>query len=112
MADRRDRMDRTERRRAIEHAEKAMRLDPAAEDFYAYAAGDALVEMGRYQEAYQIFRDAKLSEALVPENSITLRPLAALMDWNPRDCSHVVIFCRSSSETPNCSPNCWGVSHL
>jgi adenylate cyclase len=32
-------------------AEKAMRLDPAEQDFFAYSAGLAYGEMGRYQEA-------------------------------------------------------------
>jgi hypothetical protein len=33
-----------------------MRLDPGAEDFYAYAAGDALVGMGRYEEGVTVLR--------------------------------------------------------
>jgi adenylate cyclase len=36
---------------ALRAAEKAMRLDPSAADYYAYCAGDAYVQMGRYQEA-------------------------------------------------------------
>jgi adenylate cyclase len=36
---------------ALRAAEKAMRLDPAGRDYYAYAAGTAYNEMGRYQEA-------------------------------------------------------------
>jgi adenylate cyclase len=38
---------------ALRAAEKAMRLDPAGHDFYAYAAGNAYNQLGRYQEAAQ-----------------------------------------------------------
>jgi tetratricopeptide (TPR) repeat protein len=36
---------------AVNTIEKAIRLDPAGEAFYAYFIGDAYVQMGRYQEA-------------------------------------------------------------
>jgi tetratricopeptide (TPR) repeat protein len=35
--------------------EKAIRLDPAQRDFYAYDMGLAYLEMGRYQEATTVF---------------------------------------------------------
>jgi adenylate cyclase len=41
---------------ALRAAEKAMRLDPASEDFYAYAVGDALVESGRYEEGVTVLK--------------------------------------------------------
>lgn len=37
-------------------AEKAMRLDPARQDWYAYAVGAAYVQMGRYQDAITAFK--------------------------------------------------------
>jgi adenylate cyclase len=40
---------------AIRAAEKAIRLDPAHRDFYAYDIGLAYLEMGRYQEAIPIY---------------------------------------------------------
>jgi adenylate cyclase len=39
---------------ALHAAQKAMRLDPANQDLYAYAVGNAYNQMGRYQEAIQV----------------------------------------------------------
>jgi adenylate cyclase len=52
---------------AVRAAEKAMRIDPLAGDFYAYALGDALVEMGRYQEAVIVL---KRHLAVYPDNLV------------------------------------------
>jgi adenylate cyclase len=41
---------------ALRAAERAMRLDPAAADYYAYCAGDAYIQMGRYQEAIPVLK--------------------------------------------------------
>ena len=41
---------------ALRAAEKAMRPDPAGQDFYAYAAGNAYNQLGRYQEAVQVLK--------------------------------------------------------
>jgi adenylate cyclase len=40
---------------AVHAVEKAIRLDPAQRDFYAYDIGLAYLEMGRYQEAITVF---------------------------------------------------------
>jgi predicted Zn-dependent protease len=36
--------------------EKAMRLNPVRQDFYAYAMGNSYVQMGRYQEAISVLK--------------------------------------------------------
>jgi adenylate cyclase len=41
---------------ALRTSEKAMRLDPARQDFYAYSAGIAYNEMGHFQEAIPLFK--------------------------------------------------------
>ena len=41
---------------ALRAADKAMRLDPARQDFHAYLAGIAYNEMGRYQEAIPLLK--------------------------------------------------------
>jgi adenylate cyclase len=41
---------------ALRAAQRAMRLDPASRDFYAYAAGNAYSSMGRYQDAVKHFK--------------------------------------------------------
>jgi adenylate cyclase len=41
---------------ALRAAEKAIRLDPAAQDFYAYAVGDAYVELGRYDKGVVLLK--------------------------------------------------------
>ena len=41
---------------ALRAAEKAMRLDPAGQDLYAFEAGVAYCEMGRFQEAVPLLK--------------------------------------------------------
>jgi adenylate cyclase len=41
---------------ALRAAEQAIRLDPAGQDFYAYAVGNADNQMGRYQEAVSFLK--------------------------------------------------------
>jgi len=41
---------------ALRAAQKSMRLDPAAADFYAYGAGIAYYQMGRYQDAVLLLK--------------------------------------------------------
>lgn len=41
---------------AFSGTQKAMRLDPAKQDFYAYSAGIAYYGMGRYQEAVNVLK--------------------------------------------------------
>ncbi len=41
---------------ALRAARRAMRLDPASHDFYAYAAGNAYSSMGRYEDAAEQFK--------------------------------------------------------
>jgi adenylate cyclase len=41
---------------ALRAAEKAMRLDPARQDFYGYAVGNAYIGMERNQEAIQVLK--------------------------------------------------------
>ncbi len=43
---------------ALRAAEKAMRLDPARQDFYASSAGVIYNEMGRYQDAVPLLKEA------------------------------------------------------
>ncbi len=59
---------------ALRAAEKAMRLDPAARDLYAYAAGDAYARMGRYQEAVPLLQQnlAAYPNNLVAHLAITV----------------------------------------
>jgi adenylate cyclase len=52
---------------ALRAAERATRLDPAAEDFYAYGVGDALVEMGRYEDGITVL---KRHLAAYPDNLV------------------------------------------
>jgi adenylate cyclase len=41
---------------ALRAAEKAMRLDPNSADAYAYAAGNAYIQLGRYEAAVEILK--------------------------------------------------------
>jgi tetratricopeptide (TPR) repeat protein len=41
---------------ALRAAEKAMRLDPAGQDYYAYAVANAYNQMGRFQEAIAVLK--------------------------------------------------------
>jgi adenylate cyclase len=41
---------------ALRAGEKAMRLDPAVADFYAYCTGSAYAEMGHYEEAIPLLQ--------------------------------------------------------
>ena len=52
---------------ALRTAEKAMRLDPAASDSHAYTLGDALIQMGRYEEGIPIL---KQHLAVYPDNLV------------------------------------------
>jgi len=52
---------------ALRAADKAMRLDPARQDFYAASAGVAYNEMGRYQEAVPLL---KQNLAAYPNNLV------------------------------------------
>jgi tetratricopeptide (TPR) repeat protein len=52
---------------ALSAAEKAVRLDPAAQDFYLYAVGDAYVELGRYDEGVGLL---KRHVAVYPNNLV------------------------------------------
>jgi adenylate cyclase len=55
-------------------AEKAMRLDPAGEDFYAHSVGMAYDQMGRYQEAVSFLKRtiAAYPDMLVPHLSLII----------------------------------------
>jgi adenylate cyclase len=52
---------------ALRAAEKAIRLNPAAQDYYGYALGNAYVQMGRYQEAITVL---KRNLSLYPNNVV------------------------------------------
>jgi adenylate cyclase len=59
---------------ALSAAEKAMRLDPARQDSYAYCAGLAYYGMGRYQEAITLLKRGLAGR---PHNLVTLLGIAA-----------------------------------
>ena len=52
---------------ALAAAEKATRLDPVRKDYYAYAVGDALVSMGRYEDGIRVL---KKHLAAYPDNLV------------------------------------------
>jgi tetratricopeptide (TPR) repeat protein len=59
---------------ALRAAEKAMRLDPIRQDFYAYCAGLACFQLGRYQEAINLL---KRSLTARPNNLVAHLGIAA-----------------------------------